>query len=139
MRISFKRGGYDNLAKVKQELAIARSILPPDSPMPLNIGVGFLGWVLEQKVEAVEVFEHVLEYGVKAVWLAFGNDLGKWISLVRKYDEEHGRVDELQRTLIVVQVNSVEEAVIAANKWKVDVLVLQGMLYTPIPLACKST
>ncbi|KAF7308605.1 CBM1 domain-containing protein [Mycena chlorophos] len=50
-------------------------------------------------------------------------DIPKWIRLVRQHDEE---AQKPENTLIFVQVSSVEEALVAANEWKVDVIVVQG-------------
>lgn len=56
------------------------------------------------------------------VWFAFGNDLFKYISQVREIDSKREH-----KTKIFCCVNSLEEAKRAANEWKVDVLVVQGM------------
>lgn len=107
-------------------MAIARRTLNrPSGPLPL--GAGFLGWKLEETQSPhVALLELALENGVQAVWLAFGEDLGRWIELVRRHDEQHGKTP---KTLIFVQVNSVDEALLAAQTWKVDVLVAQGIRY----------
>jgi hypothetical protein len=55
------------------------------------------------------------------VWFAFGNDLGKYIAQVRAYDAQRAH-----KTIVFVIVNSVADALRAANDWKVDVLVVQG-------------
>jgi len=68
---------------------------------------------------------------VRAIWLSFGEHLSRWIELVRNHDEKSGKSP---RTLIFVQVNSVEEALVADRTWKVDILVAQGKCI-PHPLA----
>jgi nitronate monooxygenase len=67
-----------------------------------------------------------LENGVQAIWLSFGEDLGRWIEFVRIHDQKSGKTP---RTLIFVQVNSVDEALLAVQTWKVDVLVAQGKVF----------
>ena len=96
-----------------------------DSVLP--IGIGYLGWILDKDSDSQEKIALALEARVVAIWFAFGNDLGKWIEFVRKYD--NGR-SVPHKTLIFVIVNSVEEAVRAAEQWKVDVLVVQGAATT---------
>ena len=105
-------------------MAIARTTLNrPSGPLP--IGAGFLGWKLEeaQSSSYLALLEMALENGVRAIWLSFGEDLGRWIEFVRRHDEQHGKTP---KTLIFVQVNSIDEALLAAQTWKVDVLVAQG-------------
>ncbi|KAF8271598.1 Nitronate monooxygenase-domain-containing protein [Lactarius quietus] len=96
---------YAGLDNFRNEFAIARTTLNlPSGPLP--IGAGFLGWKLEEPQSPhIALLELALENGVRAVWFAFGNDLGRWIELV----------------------NSVDEALVAVQKWKVDVLVAQGV------------
>ncbi|KAH9004654.1 2-nitropropane dioxygenase [Lactarius hatsudake] len=115
---------YRGLENFKNEFDIARSTLNrPSGPLPL--GAGFLGWKLEEAQSPhVALLELALENGVQAVWFSFGEDLGRWIALVRSHDEKHGKT---RKTLIFVQVNSVDEALHAAQTWKVDVLVAQGI------------
>ncbi|KAI9511544.1 2-nitropropane dioxygenase [Russula earlei] len=121
-------GGFGFLApgveNFRDEFDVARSILNvPSGPLP--IGAGFLGWKLEEaRSPHVALLELALENGVRAIWLSFGEDLGRWIELVRIHDEKSGKSP---KTLVFVQVNSVDEALIAAYTWKVDVLVAQGI------------
>ena len=63
---------------------------------------------------------------MQAVWFSFGEDLGRWIEFVRSHDEKHGKTP---KTLIFIQVNSVDDALLAVQKWKVDVLVAQGTVH----------
>ncbi|KAI9464575.1 inosine monophosphate dehydrogenase [Lactarius psammicola] len=85
---------YAGLENFRNEFAIARSTLnQPSGPLPL--GAGFLGWKLEGSA-----------------------DLGRWVEFVRSHDEKYGKTP---KTLIFVQVNSVDEALHAAQAWKVDV------------------
>ncbi len=58
-----------------------------------------------------------------AIWFAFGEDLGTYVRQVRAYEAKRQH-----KTLVFVCVNSVEEALVAANDWKVDVIAAQGTL-----------
>jgi len=94
----------------------------PSGPLP--IGAGFLGWKLDEAgSQQIPLLELALENGVRAIWLSFGQDLGRWIEFVRNHDQKSGKSP---KTLLFVQVNSVDEALIAVQTWKVDVLVAQG-------------
>ncbi len=92
--------------------------------MPLQIGVGFLCWYLEKnEPQGEKLIRVALDNRVTAIWLAFGNNLPKWIQLVRDYDATNGI-----KTLIFVQLSSVEDARVAIHDWKVDVIVAQGFI-----------
>lgn len=65
----------------------------------------------------------VLAERPQAIWFAFGVDLGKYVKMVREYDEKRDH-----KTIIFVIVNNIDEAKRAAEEWKVDVLVVQGTL-----------
>jgi len=114
---------YTGVEKFRAEFDIARSMLNiPSGPLP--IGAGFLGWKLEDAGSLnIPLLELALENGVRAIWLSFGPDLSRWIEFVRNHDEKSGKSP---KTLLFVQVNSVDDALIAAQAWKVDVLVAQG-------------
>jgi len=122
---------YTGVEKFRDEFDIARSILNrPTGPLP--IGAGFLGWKLEEvQSPHIALLELALENGVRAIWLSFGEHLGRWIGLVRNHDEKSGKSP---KTLIFLQVNSVEEALVADRTWKVDVLVAQGKRTPPSAL-----
>jgi nitronate monooxygenase len=115
---------YTGVEKFRNEFDIVRSTLNrPSGPLP--IGAGFLGWKLEEPDSAhVDLLKLALENGVQAIWFSFGEDLGRWIEFVRIHDQQSGKTP---RTLIFVQVNSVDEALLAVQTWKADVLVAQGM------------
>ena len=125
---------YTGVEKFRDEFAIARSTLGTTSG-PLPIGAGFLGWKLEEPGSPhVQLLEVALENGVRAIWLSFGEDLGRWIEFVRNHDQQTGKSP---KTLVFLQVNSVDEALVAAQSWKVDVLVAQGknrLATTTLPL-----
>jgi hypothetical protein len=116
---------YTGVEKFRDEFAIARSTLgTPSGPLP--IGAGFLGWKLDEPGSPhVQLLEVALENGVRAIWLSFGEDLGRWIEFVRNHDQQTGKSP---KTLVFVLVNSVDEALVAAQSWKVDVLVAQGKI-----------
>lgn len=142
-----------NIAQWKEQLTIARnafstanvthkSISSPQIPQILPVGAGFLGWSMDAQLASASqsqqsqgtnpsnpFLQAALDSRVRAIWLSFGSDLKKWIDVVRAHDEaaaeKHGQ--EGNRTLIFVQVNSVEEAVVAVKEWGVDVVSLQGV------------
>ncbi|KDR84325.1 hypothetical protein GALMADRAFT_111598 [Galerina marginata CBS 339.88] len=104
------------LASARQKLNIA-----PDQPVP--IGIGFIGWILEiTEVSEDPRLPALLEEKPVAIWLAFGVDLGKYVRQIREYDAKREH-----KTVIFTIVNSVDDALRAANEWKVDVIVVQGI------------
>ncbi|PIL27927.1 hypothetical protein GSI_09962 [Ganoderma sinense ZZ0214-1] len=112
---------------LKQDFAFIRTSFPNLEPnKPLPVGYGFVGWLLDKNEEAGKrMIDIVIENGVQAIWLAFGNDIGRWVDYVRS-SPANARAHRDRRPLIFVQVTSVEEALVAANEWKVDVIVAQG-------------
>jgi hypothetical protein len=118
---------FTGVEKFRDELDIARSMLNiPSGPLP--IGAGFLGWKLDEAgSQQIPLLELALENGVRAIWLSFGEDLGRWIEFVRNHDQTSGKSP---KTLVFVLVNSVDDALIAVQAWKVDVLVAQGTVTT---------
>lgn len=103
------------------KLARERLSIEPDAAVP--IGIGWIGWILDMtEVSDDPRLEAILEEKPVAVWLAFGLDLGKYISQIRAYDDKRDH-----KTIVFVMVNSVEEAVKAKVEWKVDVIVVQGI------------
>ncbi|KAG1741059.1 2-nitropropane dioxygenase [Suillus lakei] len=120
----FVGAGYLTSSRIQEELSLARAQLLLSDADPLPIGVGYLAWQLEKDPSSAAGLLNVsLSNGVQAIWLAFGNSIGRWIEHIRFYDASSGRE---QKTLIFVQVSSVKEALIAIQDWKVDVLVAQG-------------
>ncbi|KAJ8591798.1 2-nitropropane dioxygenase, partial [Rhizopogon salebrosus TDB-379] len=116
--------GYLTSSRIQEELSLARAQLRLSETDTLPIGVGYLAWQLEKDPSsATDLLNVALSNRVQAVWLAFGNNIGRWIEYVRSYDAISGRN---QKTVIFVQISSVEEAVTAIHDWKVDVLVAQG-------------
>jgi|SRR5882762_2227684 len=117
--------GYDGAEELKKELNTVRSALRLQSQTILPVGVGYLAWQLEKpNSPAVELLSIALETRVRAVWFAFGSDLGHWAEFVRSHDRQAGNG---HKTLVFAQISTVEEAKKAINEWKVDVVVAQGL------------
>jgi nitronate monooxygenase len=112
--------GYEGASKMQNTLRSIRSELqvPPSQPLP--VGAGFIGWVVEDSKE--DILSVILPEHPKAVWFAFGRDMGKLVKKVHDHNETHGT-----KILVFLQATSMEEALLAANEWKVDVLVVQGL------------
>lgn len=118
--------GYCSIEAFQQELRTARILLQADGDSTLAIGVGFLAWQLDRgQYNALECLHVTLENHVKAIWLSYGEDLGKWIKYVREHDPRAGTENAVK---IFVQISSVEHALMAINDWKVDVIVVQGSI-----------
>ena len=118
--------GYRTAEGLTDELSLARGLLHLTPSDPLPIGVGYVAWLLEEPTAKPEVLlSAALDNHVHAIWLAFGKNLKEWIKFIRNYDAEHKRV---RKTTIFVPVSSVEEALVASDEWKVDVLVAQGLV-----------
>ncbi|KAG5653329.1 hypothetical protein H0H81_001069 [Sphagnurus paluster] len=114
--------GYQSLEKLRSEVESARSILQADTQSPLPIGIGYLGWQLEKpNTPAQQLLSVALDNKVQAVWLSFGAQLQRWINFIRESEEHPGA------TKIFIQVTSLEEALVAINTWKADVIVAQGI------------
>ncbi|KAI0710923.1 2-nitropropane dioxygenase [Earliella scabrosa] len=110
--------------KLRADLASVRQSFSDLGDKPLPIGVGFIAWLLDTKEEtAKQMIDVVLESNVQALWLAFGNDVRRWIEYART---SSANALSSHKPLIFVQVTSVEEALLAANEWKADVIVAQG-------------
>ena len=78
----FRDVAFDDVKTLKNTMHSLRTRLntPPEAPVP--VGVGFIGWVLDQNEDAKERIIAVLEERPVAVWLSFGNDLEKYIRIV---------------------------------------------------------
>ncbi len=121
MQIALSSGIYTP-EQLVQELQLVRQALGADGGSTLKVGAGFLGWLLDNDEESGEkAIKTTLDNHVAAIWLAFGNNLLKWIQFIRKYDATNNR-----KTIIFVQLGSVEDAKVAIHDWKVDVIVAQG-------------
>lgn len=110
--------------KLRDDLVLLRKSFPELGDRPLPIGIGLIGWLLDADEEAAKkVVDVVLESNVQAFWLAFGNDIYRWIQYART---SSANARSPHRPLIFVQVTSVQEALLAATEWKADVIVAQG-------------
>ena len=110
--------------KLREDLAFVRQSFPDLGQNPLPIGIGFIAWLLDTKEDAAkQLIDVVVESNVQALWLAFGNDVYRWIQYART---SPAGTSSTRKPLIFVQVTSVEEALLAANEWKADVIVAQG-------------
>jgi len=70
----------------------------------------------------LELLNIALENNIKAIWFAFGNEIDRWVNFVRDHDRKNGK-----KTIVFVQVSSVELTLVAIHDWKVDVIVAQGL------------
>ena len=91
-------------------------------PKGLPFGIGFLGWVLDQFDFARDALQFCLDHPVDSIWLSFGDELEKYV----KQLHEHNSRATGKKIIIIVQVNTVEEARDAVG-WGIDMLVLQGI------------
>ncbi|KAF9054311.1 2-nitropropane dioxygenase [Panaeolus papilionaceus] len=116
----FIGAGYGPLEVLQNDIKIAREVLQLSEASTLPIGVGFLVWLLEKApiAEAEKAIDTVLEARVKAVWLAFGADIGRWIKYIRRHDR-HG-------VKIFVQLSTPEQLQLALDVWHVDAIIVQG-------------
>ncbi|KAJ7574493.1 2-nitropropane dioxygenase [Mycena floridula] len=100
---------------VRQKLGI-----PEGDAVPL--GRGFIAWVLDITEATPDPrLPAYLDERHKIIWLAFGDNLGKYVKFVRDYEAHH-----THKTLVFVMVGTVEQAVQAAEEWNVDFIVTQG-------------
>jgi len=78
-------------------------------------------WKLNESPDSVaqKALAYVLDRGVKAIWLSFGEGIQGWIQHIREHSGDH-------KPLIAVVVGGVEEAIVAAEEWKADIIVAQG-------------
>ncbi|KIJ24622.1 hypothetical protein M422DRAFT_54932 [Sphaerobolus stellatus SS14] len=119
----FIAAGFDSSLKLKTQMASIRDALEVPQGQPVSMGVGLLGWILDLTETSDDPrIPAVLEEMPTAIWFAFGSDLGRYVAQVRDYDSKRDH-----KTTIYVIVSSVTEALCAANEWKVDVLVVQGI------------
>ncbi|KAF5329909.1 hypothetical protein D9758_018254 [Tetrapyrgos nigripes] len=116
--------GFLSSADLKANLSMVRKTLNIADGASLPVGIGFISWILAMTESSDDPrISAVLKEKPQALWFAFGDDLGKYIAQVREYDSKRDH-----KTVIFVMVNSSEEAIRAANEWKVDVIVAQGLL-----------
>lgn len=109
---------------LRADLAFARDSFPDRGDAPLPIGLGFIGWLLDaNEAQSKELIDIALESGVQALWLAFGVDLQRWVHYIRT---SPAAARAPHKPLIFVQATSLAEALVAANEWKVGVIIAQG-------------
>lgn len=119
-----KLSGFESSETLRKQLHYVRSKLNVAAGILIPTGVGLLGWILDKtEVSDDPRIPAVLDELPAAIWFAFGTNLGKYVEQVRAYDEKR---EKPHKTLVFVIVNSVEDALRAANEWKVDVLVVEG-------------
>ncbi|KAI1796576.1 2-nitropropane dioxygenase [Ganoderma leucocontextum] len=120
----FVGAGFSTPESLRQDFAFIRNSFPELGNKPLPVGYGFIGWLLDKNEDAAkQMIDIVIENDVQAIWLAFGNDIHRWVDYVRT-SPANARAHH--KPLIFIQVTSVDEALVAANEWKVDVIVAQG-------------
>nr|VWO94627.1 N/A [Ganoderma boninense] len=120
----FVGAGFSTPEALRQDFDFIRSSFPDRVNKPLPVGYGFIGWLLDKNEEgAKQLLDITIENNVQAIWLAFGTDIHRWIQHVRT-SSANARAHH--KPLIFVQVTSVEEALVAANEWKVDAIVAQA-------------
>ncbi|KAF9267166.1 2-nitropropane dioxygenase [Marasmius fiardii PR-910] len=118
----FLGSGADTSEQIVDQLRALRSRFKLQENDVVPVGVGFLGWVLDTTDLTKDPrVEKALSEKPKAIWLAFGDDSFKYVKMVKDFDARRDH-----RTLIFVIVNSVDDALRAANEWKVDGLIVQG-------------
>jgi nitronate monooxygenase len=116
--------GYDSADSLTKEISIARNILHTEQDQTLRVGVGFLVWLLEKdRSKAEELISIALENRIQAVWLSFGEDIGRWVNYVREHDPRAGTKDAVK---IFIQLSTVQELKVAITEWNADVVVVQG-------------
>ncbi|PPQ65882.1 hypothetical protein CVT24_011213 [Panaeolus cyanescens] len=116
----FIGAGYGGLEVLQKDIKIAQELLKLDESGTLPIGVGFLAWLLEKApvADAEKLIDAALDARIKAVWLAFGADLGKWIDYIRRHDRYGVK--------IFVQLSTPEQLQLALDVWHVDAIIVQG-------------
>ncbi|KAH6918794.1 2-nitropropane dioxygenase [Coprinopsis sp. MPI-PUGE-AT-0042] len=115
--------GFLSSQDIRENFKVARDTLNVEPGAAVPIGIGCIGWILDMTEASDDPrLVTILEEKPVAIWLAFGLDLGKYVSQIRAYDAQRDH-----KTIIFVMVNSVEDALKAQNEWKVDVIVVQGI------------
>ena len=132
--------GYDSEEKFAGEINAARAALTQPHKI-LPIGIGFLAWQLESHMAnrekepkspgPLDLLRLALESRVRAVWFAFGENVGQWVEHVRKYDADKG---DGHKTTVFVQIFSSADARTAMSDWNADVIVAQGRKISPFLL-----
>ncbi|KAJ7600006.1 hypothetical protein C8J56DRAFT_909349 [Mycena floridula] len=104
---------------VRQKLGV-----PEGDAVPL--GRGFIAWVLDiTEATSDPRLPAYLDERHRIIWLAFGDNLGKYVKFVRDYE-----ADRTHKTLVFVMVGTVEQAVLAAEEWNADFIYEANTLLT---------
>ncbi|KAI0349637.1 NPD-domain-containing protein [Trametes cingulata] len=120
----FLSAAFATPVSLRQDLALTRESFPDLGDKPLPIGVGFIGWLLDANEEqSRQLIDVALENNVQAIWLAFGVDLYRWLHYIRT---SPANSRSAHKPLIFIQATSLQEALVAVNDWKVDVIIAQG-------------
>ncbi|KAL0954153.1 hypothetical protein HGRIS_005290 [Hohenbuehelia grisea] len=118
----FVAAGFDSSADMVNQIRAIRDKVGSPPAAAAQTGVGLLGWILDRTESSTDPrIPAILDERPKAIWFAFGDDLGPHIVKVRAYEADKGH-----KTLVFVIVNTVIEAQRAAEEWRADVLVVQG-------------
>ena len=115
--------GFDTVQTIREYFEVVRKELKTPPGQTVQFGIGFIGWITDWMEEHDQPrISAYLDELPAAIWLAFGDDLGKLVHKVKKYESTRKH-----KTKIFVMVHSLEQALVAANEWKVDVIVVQGV------------
>jgi nitronate monooxygenase len=114
-----KLSGFESSKTLRKQLQYICSKLNVAAGIPIPTRVGLLG---KMGVLGDPCIPVVLDEPA-TIWFTFGTDLGKHVEQVQVYDEKR---EKLHKMLVFVIVNLVKDALHVVNKWKVDVLVIQG-------------
>lgn len=126
--------GYDSADSFKKEISIARSVLHTEEGQTVRVGVGFIVWLLEKDPsKAEELISLALENRVQAIWLSFGQDIGRWVRYIREHDPRAGSKEAVK---IFIQLSTVQELKVAISEWNADVIVVQGLRHFKIHQSC---
>ncbi|CDO75887.1 hypothetical protein BN946_scf184533.g2 [Trametes cinnabarina] len=98
--LGFVGAAFATPDSLREELAYARKSFPDLGNEPLPIGLGYIGWILDANEEQSEELIYVRASSANA--------------------------RATHKPLIFLQATSLEEALVAANEWKVDVIIAQG-------------
>ena len=130
-RLICTQTGYDPLENFVKEFTLAETMLRTPKDQILPIGVGFLGWKLDDPKSTVQkqALDLVLTRRVRAIWLSFGSNLGKYVRYIREHDEKANKsgAGDNHKTVVLVVVSNVEEAIAAVKRDEADILVAQGV------------
>lgn len=113
--LGFLGAGYYSEVDLAKQVALASAKAPPLQDRRLPYGIGLLVWRLGGKL-----VDAVISARPSAVWLSYGETdaTASWIKYIRERDSEIS---------IATTANTLNEAHLAINEWKVDLLCVQGI------------